>query len=291
MALRRVQMPSPNYSSRSGQTVTTIVIHSSEGAQTYQSLGNFFANPSSKVSSHTGIDNSSPGVIGEYVPRSGSAWTAASANRWSIQTELCTPSGASASWSAQDWLNRSTMMSNLAAWIAEEAAFFGIPIVKLSPAQAQNPGVRGVCQHVDLGSMGGGHVDCGKFPIDQIIAMAAGGAPAPGPTPTPPSTDWSQENMICVDPVTGGTWCVATKEGAVYAYGGAPYLGATNNNAMNAAKYPCVGIDLRPNNDGYRIVLDWGAGKGDQSADGTGDRYRTYNFPRNGSGKVTSGTY
>jgi N-acetylmuramoyl-L-alanine amidase-like protein len=124
----------------------------------------------------------------------------------------------------------------------------------------------------------------------EILSRAAGGAPAPAPTPEP-EPEGASDNMILVDPVTGGTWCIASKEGAVYTVGKAPYLGATNNNAMNAARYPCCGIGLRPNNDGYRIVLDWGAGKGDQSTDGTGTRFRTYDFPRNGSGAVSSGTY
>jgi hypothetical protein len=75
------------------------------------------------------------------------------------------------------------MLANTAAWIAEEAARFDIPIVKLTAAQAQGSG-RGVCQHIDLGSAGGGHVDCdygtGNFPIDDILAMARGeGAPGP----------------------------------------------------------------------------------------------------------------
>ena len=290
MALTRVSMPSPNMSSRSGNTVTTIVIHSTEGAQTLESLGNFFRNPSSQVSSHTGIDNVQAGRIGEYVQRPNNAWTAASANRWSIQTELCTPSGASAQWSTATWLSKTVMLANLAAWIAEEAAFFGIPIQRLTPAGAQNPATRGVCQHSDLGSMGGGHVDCGPgFPIDQVIAMA-NGSPSPTPPPAPTPTG-SQENMMCVDPVTGGTWFVASREGAIYTGGGAPFLGGCNNTAMNAAKYPCVGIDLRPNADGFRLTLDWGPGKGDQSADGTGARFRTYDFPRNGSGIVKTGTY
>jgi hypothetical protein len=67
------------------------------------------------------------------------------------------------------------MLANLAAWIAEEAAYFGIPIVALTPDQAQDPAARGVCQHVDLGSMGGGHVDCGDaFPLDHVLEMAKG---------------------------------------------------------------------------------------------------------------------
>ena len=186
MALKRIYIPSPNYSSRAGATVRLIVVHTSEGAQTYQSLGNFFANPASGVSSHTGIDDASPGVIGEYCARSNKSWTAADANPYSVQTELCTPSGAAQGWSAATWATKTTMLANCAAWIAEEAAIFGVPIVKLAPAQAQG-GAAGVCGHGDLGQMGGGHTDPGpNFPWAQVIARAAGGPPTPAPTPPPP---------------------------------------------------------------------------------------------------------
>jgi N-acetylmuramoyl-L-alanine amidase len=172
MALKRVAIPSPNYSSRGGRTVTTIVLHTAEGATTYQSLGAFFQNPASGVSSHVGIDDT-PNTVGEYVPRSGNAWTAAAANQWSVQAELC----AFAAWTPDQWAAHPTMLANTAAWIAEEAAALGIPIVKLTAAQAQDPNTRGVCQHNDLQAMGGGHWDCGPgFPIDQVLAMAAGGS-------------------------------------------------------------------------------------------------------------------
>lgn len=286
MSLKRIWQPSPNYSSRGGAAVRLIVIHSSEGATSGASLGNFFASSSSGVSSHTGID-ATPNTCWEYVRRDQKAWTASSANPVAVQTELCTPSGASASFTAADW---QPYLPNLAQWIKEESAAFGIPMVSLSPDQAQSGG-RGVCQHSSLGSWGGGHVDCGPaFPMAQVLSMAGGTSPAPTP-PAPTTDDWSTSQMICVDPVTGGTWCVSTREGAINAEGGAPYIGATNNNAMNQAKYPCVGIDLRPNNDGFRLVLDWGDGGGGKSKDGTGRRFRTYDFPRNGSGQVKTGTY
>lgn len=199
MALKRLSMPSPNYSSRSGSTVTTIVLHTAEGARTIQSLGSFFANPASGVSSHTGIDDT-PNTVGEYVPRSGNAWTAANANRWSVQTELC----AFAAWDSAEWSRHPNMLANCAAWIAEEAAAFGIPIVALSATQAQDPNQRGVCQHADLGSMGGGHWDCGPgFPIQQVLAMAAAGT-APEP---PPEPEWD-EDMIVMQGMGVGTFLV-----------------------------------------------------------------------------------
>lgn len=181
MALHRVWIPSPNYSSRGGASVRLIVLHTAEGSRTYQSLGNFFANPSSGVSSQVGIDDT-PNTVGEYVKRSNKAWTQANANPVATSAELC----AFAAWDNAEWHRHPTMLENCARWIAEEAAAFGIPIVKLNASQAQGSG-RGVCQHIDLGSWGGGHVDCGSaFPMDEVIAMA-GGQPSTTPPPTQPA--------------------------------------------------------------------------------------------------------
>lgn len=183
MALKRVAIPSPNYSSRGGSMVTTIVLHTAEGATTYTSLGNYFANPASQVSSHVGIDDTA-NTVGEYVQRSGKAWTAANANPWCIQAELC----AFAEWDAATWNAHPQMLQNTALWIAEEAAAFGIPLSALNASQAQNPSTKGVCQHNDLGSMGGGHWDCGpNFPIQHVLDLAKGGTPSPTPTPPKPA--------------------------------------------------------------------------------------------------------
>lgn len=280
MTLKRVRIASPNYSSRGGAGVRLIVLHATEGALTYQALGNFFANPASGVSSHVGIDDT-PNTVGEYVDRAAKAWTASGANPVAVQAELCAPSGASMGWSAAQWNAHPHMLANTAAWIAEEAAHFGLPIVGLTPAQAQGSG-RGICQHADLGAWGGGHSDLGPhFPINSVISMAAG-APPPSPQP-PPLTG---EHMILTDPATNGVWVIASKEGAVNAYDGAPYLGGTNNTAANAGKYPCVGIDTwrdPAGQWGYVIVLDWGGQPG--------DRYRRYRFRRDGSDRITTGTY
>jgi peptidoglycan hydrolase-like protein with peptidoglycan-binding domain len=173
-------MPSPCYSSRGGAHVRLIVIHTAEGALTIESLGSWFANPNNQVSSHTGADDK-PNTVGQYVQRGNKAWTAANANPVAVQIELC----GFAAWTTDEWNEHPNMLDNCAKWIAEEAAAFDIPIVKLSPGAAQGSG-RGVCQHVDLGGWGGNHTDCGsQFPIDQVIAMAKGDAQA---TPTPPAS-------------------------------------------------------------------------------------------------------
>ena len=52
----------------------------------------------------------------------------------------------------------------------------------LTSAQAQDGYSKGVCQHVNLGSAGGGHTDCGtSYPMSQVIAMAKGGTPTSTP--------------------------------------------------------------------------------------------------------------
>ena len=177
MALKRIWMPSPNYSSRSESGVRLIVLHTAEGARTIESLGNFFASSSAGVSSQVGTDDT-PNTVGEYVKRANKSWTQGNFNSVATSNELC----GFASWSRSEWLNNhATMLENTAKWIAEEAAHFGIPIVKLSESEAQGGG-HGVCQHVDLGSAGGGHHDCGSgFPMDEVLDMARGGA---GPTST-----------------------------------------------------------------------------------------------------------
>lgn len=186
MALKRVWIASPNHSARRGQ-VRACIVHTAEGARSYRDLGSFFANSDNQVSSHTGIDDEK-GVIGEYVSRADSAWTQAAYNSLAISTELCaapidSPYPCGARWSTAEWNRHPNMLQNLADWIREECQHFGLPIQKLSAAQAQAGG-RGVCGHVDLGSAGGGHYDPGpNFPWGRVMAMARQDQPA---TPKPP---------------------------------------------------------------------------------------------------------
>ena len=210
MALRRDWIASPNHSGRSGGAVRLIIIHTAEGSRTYQSLGSFFASSSSGVSSHTGIDDT-PGVIGEYVKPDRAAWTAGNVNGYSVQTELC----AFAKWDAAEWDRHPQMLANCAAWIAEEAARFGIPLVRST--------TRGVCGHVDV-SGPGGHWDPGPaFPYDRVIAMAAGGAPA-----TPAPTKRKGHNMIASTSTGKGYWTVTT-DGAIGAFGDAQFKKGAND--------------------------------------------------------------
>jgi hypothetical protein len=240
MALRREWIGSPNYSSR-GSGVRLVVCHTAEGATTYRSLGSYFASPSSGVSSHTGIDDT-PGVIGEYVRRSDKAWTQGDANPYSVATELC----AFAAWDAAEWARHPVMLDNCAQWVAEECAAFGIPLVKLTAAEAQG-GASGVCQHVDLGPAGGGHWDCGPgFPMDQVITMAAGGA-----APSTPSR--KGRNMIASTNTGKGYW-TTTSDGAVYAYGDAEGAGGIFPEKINGEIIGIAGSGT----DGYWLLASDG---------------------------------
>ena len=182
----RIQIPSPNYSSGRASN-RLLVIHTSEGATTFRSLGNFLASPSAGVSYQAGGDDTTSAEIGVYVRHYDKAWAAFDANNWGEHFCLCTPSGASAGWSRDTWLSKERMLDACAAWVAEEAARYGVPLTKLDGA-AVAAGAAGICGHGDISAAGvpGGHTDPGgQFPWDVLLAKV-GGAP-PTSQPPPPS--------------------------------------------------------------------------------------------------------
>jgi hypothetical protein len=232
--IERDPIPSPNYSTRHGTPVRLIVLHTAEGALTYQALGNYFADPASGVSSHAGIDDT-PGRIGIYVPRGDKAWTQGNANPYSLAAELC----AFAAWSEAEWWLHPQMLENCAAWVAEEAAAFGIPLVALTPTEAQS-GASGVCQHADLGAAGGGHWDCGPgFPMAWIIDAARDGAETGGGAVE-----------ICATPSGKGYW-VCGSDGGVFTYGDAEFHGSLGDVDLEA---PIVGMAPTPTGRGYWLL-------------------------------------
>jgi len=239
--LRRSPIPSPNYSGRGGAAVRLIVLHTAQGARTFAELGNYFANPASGVSSHVGIDDT-PGMVGEYVRPDYKAWTAAGANPVAVQAELC----AFAEWSTDEWLRHPAMLENAGRWVGEEARRFGIPLTVLSAAEAQS-GEAGVCQHVDLGSWGGGHWDCGPgFPMSYVMGYAG-----PPTQEVPAITNGG--NMIASTSTGAGYW-TTTRDGAVYAFGDAAYKG----NALGHVTGEIVGIAGRSNNGYWLLASDGG---------------------------------
>lgn len=170
MTLKRVAIPSPNHGS-ARTTQQLLVVHTSEGAQTFRSLGSFLANPSAKVSYHVGFDNTTSVAIGEFVAPPLKSWSAHSANSRGEHGCCCTPSGASKNWTRADWLNRPLMLEACRQWLREESRRYSIPLVKLSGQDIRN-GKRGVCGHRDCvaAGLGGTHTDPGaNFPWDIVL--------------------------------------------------------------------------------------------------------------------------
>src|SRR5215468_9679281 len=97
MALKRIWIPSPNFSSREGAGVRIIVLHTAEGATSIESLGHFFQG-NVEASSHVGADDKKM-TIGEFVHRDNKAWAVSSFNPVSVNIELC----AFAAWTTAEW--------------------------------------------------------------------------------------------------------------------------------------------------------------------------------------------
>src|SRR5215471_15512392 len=116
MALTRVWIASPNYSSRGGAAVRLVVLHTAEGARTIESLGGYFQG-NVQASSHVGADDK-VNTVGEYVRRGNKAWTQCDFNPVCVSMELC----AFAAWSTDEWNRHPNMLDNCAKWIAEECA-------------------------------------------------------------------------------------------------------------------------------------------------------------------------
>jgi hypothetical protein len=177
-----VWIPSPNFTS--GRPSSRILCcHTSEGSQSFRSLGNFLSQSSSQVSYHAGFDDTSATQIGEYVKPPNTSWSAMAANSYAEHGCCCTPSGASSGWSRQTWLGHDTMLRACGAWIGEEAARYQVPIVKIG-ADDIVAGRSGVCGHGDVSAAGAGgsHTDPGPaFPWDVVLAYALGGKPFPEP--------------------------------------------------------------------------------------------------------------
>lgn len=251
MALTRKNMPVPHHSARSG-SVRLIVVHTTEGAQDIDSLWNWFKNPASQVSSHVGADNKRQGVIAEYVQRSRAAWAQGNYNGVSTCIELCTPAGAANGWSRSHWLNtQGWLLDSCAAWIAEEAAFYKLPLVRLSASQAQGSG-RGVCGHVDIQPRD--RTDPGQgFPWDVVLAKAAGGQP---PTVQPPAEEADMTPAVAywyngASKTNEIHMAVVGSDGRVY-YAGPPtghkwHMVDTNSKAIG-------GLSIAVSGDGRKLI-------------------------------------
>lgn len=213
MALRRVWTPSKNYSGGSAKRL--IVLHTMEGFTgpngAYDCAIYFQGNVG--ASSQVCIDNNR-GTIWECVNRGYGSWTQCNFNSVAVSAEQ----SGYASWSTDYWLSeRANELHNTADWIAEEAKALGIPIRLLTASEAQSGGT-GICQHMNLGSAGCGHSDCGSnYPISQVIEWAKGTTPAADTGGIMSSSSISHDgvlHMACIwedglvnySPDGGNTW-------------------------------------------------------------------------------------
>ena len=169
VTLNEIWLPSPHYSTSRGP-YNKFAFHTTEGAMKIRDLGAWFQNPSAQCSSHHGADNYERGVFGAYVYENHKAWTQGNANPYCLSIELC----AYASWSRSTWLNqKGVLVDNAAQWLRYMVDKYNVPWTVLSDSQAQNPDVRGICEHVNFGSWGSGHHDCGGgFPMDVVVDKA-----------------------------------------------------------------------------------------------------------------------
>jgi hypothetical protein len=171
-------MPSPNYGTANPGKIKG-ALHTTEGADTIQSLGNWFGQSAAQCSSHHGADNYTT-TFGAYVFEDDTAWTQGGMNGVCVSIELC----GYASYSRDTWLgSKLKLTQNASRWVRYMSDKYGIPMIALNSSQAQDSWTKGFCQHVNFGSKGSGHHDCGNgFPMDKVLEWAKSGTTQPPKT-------------------------------------------------------------------------------------------------------------
>lgn len=166
-------IPVNKFSSRLGERVRLLVLHTSEGARTVESLGAYLNRPEVAASYHGAVDDSR---YAAYVNYSVAAWHVRDGNQESDGLCLC----GWARWTEQEWLSHGRMLDLAAAWLAERSRARGLPLRRLTDAECaaalrddQHPG--GVIDHwtYTRATGDGTHTDNGKlFPFNEVLARA-----------------------------------------------------------------------------------------------------------------------
>lgn len=176
-----VQIPSPNFSKgRKGATPRLIVVHSTESherAGAARSVAqNWFALVKSGVSAQYLVD---PAEVVQCVGDGDTAWHAGRVNPYSIGIELC----GKASQTEEQWLDEDSRLT-----LARSAALVGylckvhsIDVRMLRDDELRachtDPGVSGICGHVDVNRThgSGSHYDPGpSFPWLEFMLAVRG---------------------------------------------------------------------------------------------------------------------
>lgn len=154
-----------HYSSREGGRVHLLVLHTTEGSGTLETLHSIFEGE--EASSHYGID--ARGRIAQFVRDRDKAWTQCNFNPVCLSAELI----AFAEFSRTEWfVERHDQLEGAARFLAYGHTHHGVP---LRQGEVAGGGVvrDGVVQHKDLGLIGCGHSDCGPgFPQAYVILLA-----------------------------------------------------------------------------------------------------------------------
>lgn len=163
-----VRHNSPNHSSRLGARPTLIVVHATAGHNRpgvvdLQSLGEWFGETSSQVSSHVATDNE--GNSARFVVDQLKAWHVAAYNRMALGIEQVMPGDGTELSEA--------MYHETARWIALFSKRWDIPIHK---AKVSGGSVlkSGIIRHSELGALGGNHNDPGPYNLAHCLKLARG---------------------------------------------------------------------------------------------------------------------
>jgi hypothetical protein len=164
-----VRHASPNYSSRLGARITLFVVHATAGHNRpgvvdLISLGNWFGNPASQVSSHSASDNE--GHSARFVHNNEKAWHVAAFNRMAYGHEQVIPGNGTEITKA--------LLHETSRWLAWVSLVEGVPLRKAKVDTRTGVVLRsGVIRHSELGLLGGGHADPGPgYNLGWVIRHA-----------------------------------------------------------------------------------------------------------------------
>jgi len=166
-------IPVSKFSSRLGERVRLVVIHTSEGARDVDSLAAFLNRPGVHASYHGAVDDTR---FEQYVDYTQAAWALRNGNQESDNLCLC----GFASWSRAEWLRHPRMLELTAAWITQRCLARDLPVRRLTDPEVgqvmrnpHHPG--GWTDHhgYTVGTGDGTHWDVGEnFPFEAVAHRA-----------------------------------------------------------------------------------------------------------------------
>ena len=143
-----IQRHTPNQSSRHGARVDLLVWH--ETAGTYAGSVAWLCNPAAQASAHIVIDETGTEAT-QLVPLEAKAWHAAAYNPRSVGIEHANTLARGYATTRQ-----LEVSARVFGWLC---LHLGVP-----PRWARGGAGAGICRHLDLGALGGGHTQCGVHP-------------------------------------------------------------------------------------------------------------------------------